>query len=184
MESDNDRIGSKEPMKILEYSVECPVCGSKILVEEYLYEMPLVGKVLIASGTCSVCGYKFSDVRLAEPKGPRRIIYRVEKPGDENAIVIRASTASIKIPELGIEITPGIAARGYITTVEGIILDVFEKTEFLCSSGDAPRDKCLEKIRELEEARDVKKPYTIVLEDPDGVSAILSPKARIEPLNK
>ncbi len=170
--------------KILVYEIGCPLCRKRMVVEEYLYEMPYVGKVLIATGKCSQCGYRFNDVRLAEPREPRRIVYRVERPGDENAIVIRASTASIKIPELGVEITPGPASTGYITTVEGIILDVIEKTEFLCSSGDAPRDKCVEKLDELRSARDVRKPFTLVIEDPDGVSAILSDKAHIEPLEK
>lgn len=153
------------------------------MVEEYLYEMPLVGKVLIASGTCNYCGYRFSDVRLAEPREPRKIVYNVEKPGDENALVIRASTASIKIPELGVEITPGPASRGYITTIEGIILDVIEKTKFLCSSPDAPKKTCDEKIKELEDARNVAKPFTIIIIDPEGVSAIISDRVKIIPLN-
>ena len=174
---------SKELEKILEYEIDCPMCKRKMNIEEYLYEMPMVGKVLIASGTCNYCGYKFSDVRLAEPREPRKILYSVEKPGDENAVVIRASTASIKIPELGVEITPGPAARGYITTVEGIILDIIEKTKFLCSSPDAPKENCDKKLRELEEARNVAKPFTLIIIDPEGVSAILSDKARIIPLN-
>ena len=174
---------SKDLEKILEYEIECPTCRTRMMVEEYLYEMPLVGKVLIASGTCNYCGYRFSDVRLAEPREPRKIVYNVEKPGDENALVIRASTASIKIPELGVEITPGPASRGYITTIEGIILDVIEKTKFLCSSPDAPKKTCDEKIKELEDARNVAKPFTIIIIDPEGVSAIISDRVKIIPLN-
>mgnify|MGYP000129572320 CR=1 FL=1 len=172
----------KDLEKILEYEIDCPSCRRKMRIEEYLYDMPMVGKVLIASGTCSYCGYKFSDVRLAEPRKPRKIVYDVKKPGDENALVIRASTASIKIPELGVEITPGPASRGYITTIEGIILDVIEKTKFLCSSPDAPKENCERKIRELEKARNVAKPFTIIIIDPEGVSAIISKKAQIIPL--
>jgi len=176
-------LHSKDLEKILEYEIECPTCRTRMMIEEYLYEMPLVGKVLIASGTCNYCGYRFSDVRLAEPREPRKIVYNVEKPGDENALVIRASTASIKIPELGVEITPGPASRGYITTIEGIILDVIEKTKFLCSSPDAPKKTCDEKIKELEDARNVAKPFTIIIIDPEGVSAIISDRAKIIPLN-
>ena len=174
---------SKDLERILEYEIECPTCRMRMMIEEYLYEMPLVGKVLIASGTCNYCGYRFSDVRLAEPREPRKIVYNVEKPGDENALVIRASTASIKIPELGVEITPGPASRGYITTIEGIILDVIEKTKFLCSSPDAPKKTCDEKIKELEDARNVAKPFTIIIIDPEGVSAIISDRVKIIPLN-
>jgi zinc finger protein len=87
------------PKKILEYSVECPVCGRSMKVEDYLYEVPRIGKVIISTGRCSYCGYRWSDVRLAEPRKPRKIIYRVEKPGDENALIVRASSASRPCPE-------------------------------------------------------------------------------------
>ncbi|ADI31549.1 ZPR1 zinc finger domain-containing protein [Staphylothermus hellenicus] len=169
--------------KILEYTVKCPVCGSEMKVEEYLYDMPLVGKVIISSGRCQRCGYKWSDARLAESRGPRKIIYRVEKPGDENALVIRASTASIIIPELGVEIKPGPAALGYITTVEGLIMDIIEKTEFICSEPDAPLDECKKKLDQLRKARDGLIKYTIIIIDPGGVSTIVSDKKREEPLS-
>ncbi len=170
------------PRKILEYSVNCPVCGSSMAVEEYLYDMPMVGKVIISTGRCPRCGYRWSDVRLAETRGPRRIIYRVESPDDVNALVIRASTATIRIPELGVEIKPGPAAKGYITTVEGIIIDVLEKAEFLCSDEKASLEKCREKIELLKKARDGKVKYTVILEDPEGVSAIVSSKVKVEKL--
>ncbi len=172
--------GGTGPQKILEYTIKCPVCGRDMKVEEYLYDMPLVGKVILSSGRCEVCGYRWSDVRLAEPRGPRKIIYRVERPGDENTVIIRASTATIRIPELGVEIIPGPASRGYITTIEGLILDILEKTEFLCSEPDAPLEECKKKIELLKKARDGKIKYTVIMEDPEGVSAILSEKAKLE----
>ncbi|RLG90919.1 MAG: hypothetical protein DRO16_01320 [Thermoprotei archaeon] len=170
--------------KILEYNVKCPICGREFKVEEHLYNMPLVGKVIISSGRCDHCGYKWSDVRLAESKGPRKIVYTVEKPGDENAILIRSSTAAIIIPELGVEIYPGPAAMGFITTIEGLIMDIIEKTEFLCSEPDAPEKECIEKLDLLRKARDGHIKYTIMLLDPEGVSAIISDKAVIMPLEE
>ena len=170
--------------KILEYNVNCPICGREFKVEEHLYNMPLVGKVIISSGRCSNCGYKWSDVRLAESKGPRKIAYTVEKPGDENAILIKSSTSAIVIPELGVEIYPGPAAVGYITTIEGLIIDIIEKTEFLCSEPDAPEKECKEKLELLKKARDGEIKYIVMLLDPEGVSAIISDKATIMPLEK
>lgn len=170
--------------KILEYAIKCPVCGAEMKIEEHLYDMPLVGKVIISSGRCPNCGYKWSDVRLAESKGPRKIVYTVEEPGDENALLIRASTASIVIPELGVEIKPGPAALGFITTIEGLIMDIIEKAEFLCSEPDAPERECIEKLEQLRKARDAAVKYTVIIIDPEGVSAIISEKAREEPLSK
>jgi len=168
--------------KILEYEVQCPICGSKFTVSDYLYEAPYVGKLIISGGVCSRCGYKWSDVRLAESRGARRIVYRVEKPDDVNALVVRASTATVRIPELGVEIIPGYAAQGYITTVEGLVLDILEKTKFLCESGEAPREECLEKISLLEKAANGEISYTIELLDPIGVSMIASNKVIEKPL--
>lgn len=170
--------------KILEYTIKCPVCGSEMKIEDHLYDMPLVGKVIISSGRCPRCGYKWSDARLAESRGARKIIYRVEKPGDENALVIRASTASIIIPELGVEIKPGPAALGYITTIEGLIMDIIEKTEFICSEPDAPLDECKKKLEQLRKARDGLIKYTIIIIDPEGVSTIVSDKTREELLSE
>ncbi len=167
--------------KILEYEFKCPVCGSKFIVNEYLYDAPYVGNLVISSGTCPVCGYKWSDVRLAESKGPRRIIYRVEEISDLNALVVRASTATVKIPELGVEIIPSYASQGYITTVEGIILDVLEKTKFICSSGEASEEKCREKIELFKKALNAEIRFTVEIIDPMGVSTIVSDKAVEEP---
>jgi len=168
--------------KILEYKVKCPICGSKINVSEYLYEAPYVGKLIISSGTCFNCKYKWSDVRLAESRGPRRIIYRVEDVKDLNALVIRSSTATVKIPEIEVEIIPGLAAQGYITTIEGIVMDIYEKTKFLCSEKEAPKEKCSEKLELLKKAMNGEIKYTVVIEDPMGVSAIVSHKTVEEEL--
>lgn len=170
--------------KILEYKIKCPVCNTNLCVEEFLYDMPLAGKVILSSGRCRRCGYRWSDVRLAEPRGPRKIVYKVDKPGDENAIVVRASTAAIAIPELGIEIKPGPAALGFITTIEGLIMDIIGKTKFLCSEPDAPLNECRKKLELLNKARDGLVKYTVILIDPEGVSAIVSEKAFEEPLSE
>ena len=170
--------------KVLEYEMECPICRTKFMVSEYLYEAPYVGKLIISSGVCPKCGYKWSDVRLAESKGPRKIVYRVEKPDDLNALVVRASTATVRIPELGAEIIPGYAAQGYITTVEGLVMDILEKTKFLCESGEASREECEKKIRELEKAVRGEIEFTVEIIDPMGTSMISSGKAREIPLSE
>ncbi len=184
MSGERQRRGETGPAKILEYTVKCPVCGADMRVEEYIYDMPGVGKVILTSGRCPRCGYRFSNVGLAETRGPVKITYRVEKPDDVNALVIRAATATIRVPELGLEIKPGPAAQGYITTVEGIMLDFIDKLDFMCSEPDAPRDKCIEKRRELEKARDGAIPYTLELYDPEGASHIQSKKAVVTPLSR
>ncbi len=177
-------MSEKKPKKILEYTIECPICGHNFKVEEFLYDMPLVGKIIISSGKCGNCGYRWNDVRLAEVKGPRKIVVEVRDPNDVNALVVRSSTASIVIPELGVEITPGPASLGYITTIEGVLLDVLDKVNFLCEEGEASPETCAEKKKMIEKARNGEIPFTFILIDPEGASTIVSDKARILPLEK
>jgi len=164
--------------------MKCPVCGNRFTVSDYLYEAPYIGKLLLSSGICGNCGYKWSDVRLAESRGPRRITYTVEKPDDLNALVIRSSSAKLMIPELGVEITPGYIAQGYITTVEGIIIDVYEKAEFICKNSNTASNNCRKKLEELKKALNASIRFTVVIEDPIGVSTIVSSRAKEEPLER
>ncbi len=174
-----------EPVKINETIMECPVCRKPTFkIEDYLYDMPLVGKVILTSGKCSSCGYRFTDVRLAEAQGPRKILFRVEKPDDVNVLVVKASTAAVVIPELELKMLPGPAATGFITTIEGLLERFLEALEAACSAPDANREACEKARRLIEDAKEGRLKYTVVIYDPEGVSAVLSEKARIEKLSE
>ncbi|MEM1661649.1 MAG: ZPR1 zinc finger domain-containing protein [Desulfurococcaceae archaeon] len=166
-------------VKILEYEMKCPVCGNVFKLSDYLYEAPLFGQIIISSGVCLNCGYKWSEERLASSNKPIRITYRVDKIDDLNAIVIRSPVAVVKVPELGLELKPSYYSQGYITTVEGLIQDFYDKLLFLCSNA-SDGNECFEKIVMLEKALRVDYPYTIVIEDLSGISKILSDKAVVE----
>jgi zinc finger protein len=174
-------IAGVEPVKINEMTVECPVCRRPTLkVEDYLYDMPLVGKVILTVGKCSNCGYRFTDVRLAEAQGPRKIVFKVEKPEDVNVLVVKASTAAVIIPELNLKMIPGPAATGFISTVEGVLERFLEALEAACSSPDADKEACRRAREMITAAKEGKIKYTLVIVDPEGVSAILSDKAIVE----
>ncbi len=169
--------------KLGEMAVRCPSCGREELVlEDYLYDVPHVGRVILTSGRCRHCGYKFNDIRLAEARHPRRLVLRVEGPDDLNALVVRASSSSILIPELGLEMKPGPASQGFITTVEGVLARFLEALHVACSSPDADREACKRKEAEIVEAMRGRRSFTLVLEDPEGVSTVASSKVVEEPL--
>lgn len=162
--------------KVLDYEMKCPVCGSNFTVNDYLYEVPFFNKIIISSGVCGGCGYKWRDVRLVEFGKPIKVLYRVEEPGDLNALIVRSVSATVRILELDLELKPGYFAQGYITTVEGILLDFYEKTKLLCSDNlDNPQ--CVEKLKLIEKAVNVEFSYTVEVVDPLGASKIVSDKA-------
>ncbi len=171
-----------EPQKLFETRVKCPSCGhDELVVEDYLYEIPYIGKIVLSTGRCRRCGYRFNDVRAAEAKDPRLLKLRVETPDDLNVLVVRASTASIEIPELGLLMEPGPASQGFITTVEGVLERFREVLELLCREDG---EECRARLEELEKAKRGEKPFTLVIRDPEGVSVIASPKVVEEPLRK
>ncbi len=171
-------------VELAEYEGKCPICQGKLVIKDYKYTAPLVGDLLISVSKCENCGFKHTDVFLLSTNEPRKVVYRVEEPGDDRALLVKSSTCKIEVPELGVTIEPGIYSQGYITTVEGIILDVISITESLCSSGDAPLDKCNEVLDKLRKAHRNELPYTVILYDYLGVCDIINDKKKpvYEPL--
>ena len=169
------------PLKILEYKARCPLCGKEGVVEEFLYKIPFFGEVLLSTFKCPHCGYKHSDVTSLEESEPVQILYRIEKPGDERALFIKSSAATIKIPEVDIEVSPGLFSQGEITTVEGVITRVIDVLRYACEN---PSPACSSKIDYLEGVLRGLKPVTIVVSDPTGVSRILSEKAIVKKLSE
>ncbi len=171
--------------KLSEQRIKCPSCGKEtLIVTDYLYEMPYIGRVILSTGKCENCGYKYSDVRLAEAKEPGKIVLKVQHPEDLNALVVRSSSASILVPELGLEMLPGPASEGFITTVEGVLERFLEALEAACNSPDSDQKACEEARRKITEAKEGKRTFTLVVVDPEGVSTIVSPKARRLPVSK
>ena len=173
-----------KPVKIGESKIRCPVCGNEMTIEDYIYTVPRLGKIVISSGRCPRCGYKYSDVRLAEAGEPRKIIYRVESPEDLNALVVRSSSAAVLVPELGLEMLPGPASEGFITTVEGVLERFLEALEAACSAPDADREACRRAREMIEKAKRGEEKFTLVIVDPEGVSAVDSDKAVVTSVDK
>ncbi len=178
-----------EPVKLHEEITKCPACGKQTLhVTIYVYRVPLIGDIVMTTGKCTNCGFTFRDVRVAEQKQPQRLILDVEKPEDLNALVVRAPSATVKIRGLSeegdLEMKPGPIADGFITTVEGVLHRFREVLEFLCEEPDVDKEKCKRVLGRLREAIEGKRRFQLIIEDPEGVSAIASKKVRVEPLEQ
>jgi len=150
--------------------IECLNCGEKeFRVTIYIYEVPFFRNILIETGVCSKCGFRRTDVSVADVGKPKRIILKVKSDKELNALVLKSSTALLRIPELGIEVAPGPAAPGYITTVEGILHRVLEHVPAECFEENS---KCHGKVREIMNAAEGKKQFTLIIEDYYGRSGI------------
>lgn len=146
-------------------------------------DLPYLGKSLETMLRCPSCGYRHTDFVLTETKDPTRHTYTVATEADMSVRVVRSSSGTVHIPELGILIEPGIASDAFITNVEGILARVERVLDQLHrDSDDGGQKRRIEGLLETFTAlRDGKAdPVTLILEDPFGNSAILHEDVKAE----
>ena len=163
------------------------MCKTKNLtLTEEEKEIPYFGKCYLFSMTCSNCKYHISDVEAEEKKDPSRYTIEINSEKDMQIRIIKSSTAAIKIPQLRMEVTPGPASIGYISNIEGVIerfKKIIEDQRDLSEDEEEKKTakNLLKKIWKIK-LGDI--PIKMILEDPDGNSAIISEKAKVEKLKK
>ncbi len=180
-----DRLLSRaDSPPILLYKDEkalCPSCGSRTLaISEYLYTVPYFNKIVITIGSCASCGYKFRDIRLAEASSPKKIEIRIESEKELSYLVAKSPLAALAIKELDVNVVPGRASLGFITTVEGIVDRFIEVARSVCPHIESASDrglceKTLEKLLLVKEGR---LKATIVICDYDGMSKVVGEGVR------
>ena len=150
--------------------VRCPTCGDPNLgISIHLVEVKFFGNVVIESGRCPTCGFLYRDVYLADYGEPKRYEVKVTKDSGDY-LLVKSSSATVIIPELGIEITPGPAAQGYITTARGVLERVAELLSGACNELG---ESCWERLKEVDRALRGELDYTLILEDPLGKSTVV-----------
>ncbi len=170
-------------MDVLEHQ-PCPFCSAKTLtLTQDEQDIPYFGKVFLFSMACSSCKAHHADVESAEYKEPCKITFEMTSDKDLNVRVVKSSTATLKIPQLRLSVTPGPGSEGYISNIEGVLArfeKVIEGQRDLAEEEDKTSAKnLLKKIRKVKFG-DI--PITIIIEDPSGNSAIISDKTVIEKL--
>lgn len=162
----------------------CPSCDGRGL--EYTTEpvdLPYLGKSLQIVLRCLACGYRHHDFVLTEHREPTRYTFVITKAEDMSVRVVRSSSGTVRIPELGISIEPGIASEAFVSNLEGILVRVERVLGQLLR--DAESDEIRGKVTDLLDVmlalREGKGPaVTVILEDPFGNSAILGEGATHE----
>ena len=161
----------------------CPICDSDI---EYRYQtetIPHFSDVMFISSSCP-CGFHYCDTLLLSGGEPARWQIRVDSVQDLSVRVVRGSSGTIEIPDLGVRIDPGPACEAFISNVEGILLRVTQVVEqILPGLQGSERENAMALLDRIGEVREGKVPVTLVIEDPCGNSAIVSEKAEKVPLS-
>ncbi|MFH1409244.1 MAG: ZPR1 zinc finger domain-containing protein, partial [Nanoarchaeota archaeon] len=158
---------------------DCPFCRKKTLtLSEHERDVPYFGRVYIFSMSCEGCKYHKADVEAVEQKEPVKFTLEISSEEDMKIRIVRSSQATVKLPHIA-SITPGPAANGYITNVEGILRRVKHQIEV---SRDTEEDEVLKKkaknlLKKLNKVMWGQEKLKLIIEDPGGNSAIISEKA-------
>jgi len=148
--------------------------------------IPYFGDIMYISANCK-CSFRFADTMILTSKEPIRYELTVESLEDLDARVIRSTSGTIRIPEMGINIEPGTVSDSYITNIEGVlqrVRGVLEMAGRLVQDEDEKFSRSQELLRMLDEVIEGKRTITVIIEDPMGNSAIISKKARECKLSK
>jgi zinc finger protein len=160
----------------------CPFCNEKTLsLTETTRDVPFFGVCHIFSMDCSSCKYHKADVEPEQSAGePVKYTLDISSEEDMKIRIIKAAEATVKIPYIG-EIEGGENANGYITNVEGIFNRIKVQIEHLKNAADEEdeelKTKAKNQLKKLTRIMWGQEKAQLIIEDPSGNSAIISPKA-------
>jgi zinc finger protein len=161
----------------LEEKSECPFCGRESLESSFTgLNIPYFSEIFLVKFHCSLCGYNVSDFLSTRYGKPIRCVYEVKNEEELTTRVIRATTGTIRIPELGTVIEPGPASQAFVTNVEGVIANILAiaETARKWTESDDEKNNCDLAIEKIKKAQSGELPFTIILEDPFGNSMIIA----------
>jgi zinc finger protein len=163
----------------------CPLCADVLTFKFSTDDIPFFGEIMLVSASCS-CGFKYADtITLNEGEAAR---YQIEFDSSDFATrVIRSSSGTVQIPELGVTIEPSSASEGFVSNVEGVLCRVEEVIVMATkwSSNDPGKRELGNQLLEMiDSVRKGTSTMTLVIDDPFGNSAIISPRAQRRALSE
>jgi zinc finger protein len=159
-----------------ELGIVCPTCNkANLIVRSMLYSIPFFNELAMFSMECPSCNFAHSDVFSAEQRKPARFTLHIDKPGLLRARVVRSGSGTFRLPEFGIDVEPGPAAESFITNVEGVLQRTMSVVQTAIGFADKPEEKAkgAEILANMNRAIEGEFPFTLVIEDPAGVSGII-----------
>ena len=160
-----------------ELGIVCPTCNeANLRVSSMLYSIPFFNELAMFSMECPSCNFRHSDVFSAEQRKPARFTLHIDKPELLRARVVRSGSGTFRLLEFGIDVEPGPAAESFITNVEGVIQRTMSVVETAIRFAEKPEEKAkgAEILANMNRAIEGDFPFTLVIEDPAGVSGIIS----------
>jgi zinc finger protein len=155
----------------------CPSCGAAgtFKIMGRIDDIPYFGEVMETLLTCSNCNLKHADVMCLGERKPMRYELKITSESDLMVRVVKSSTGTMKVPELGVIIEPGPASEGYVSNVEGVLDRVEQVVKLALKKASAARRRRGETvIKKIKAIRGGKLKARLIVMDPFGHSAIVA----------
>ena len=142
--------------------------------------IPYFKELVIMSFSCDFCGAKSRDIKTGGEvsEKAKKITMSVDCEDDLKRDVFKSETALLQLPELEIELLMGTLG-GMYSSIEGLLNQVkdhlSENNPFFGDSDDKFRQRMQQVLNSLQECIDLKRKFTIILDDPLGNSFIQNP---------
>eukprot|EP00002_Diphylleia_rotans_P013348 TRINITY_DN2608_c0_g1_i1.p1 TRINITY_DN2608_c0_g1~~TRINITY_DN2608_c0_g1_i1.p1 ORF type:complete len:489 (-),score=114.03 TRINITY_DN2608_c0_g1_i1:144-1610(-) len=157
----------------------CSSCRAPGDFKSYYTRIPYFKEVIIMSFTCDFCGFKTNDIKPGGATSDKglTITLKVSEAKDMERDILKSDTASIEVPEIGLELASGTLG-GKLTTVEGILQSAKEQlvqaSSFMMgdSAGMGDRENFVKFFRDLDSILALERPFTFIMHDPMGNSFI------------
>jgi len=173
----------------LESKIEhpCPICHSQagLTLTVHTSEIAYFGEHTEMTLMCDECGWRHTDFIPSEGKKPSVWSLTVNSAEQMSTRVVRSSSCTVRVVELGLEVEPGDNASGYISNVEGVLKRFEDAIGIILRSamiegeeGIEQVEACQELIGRLSRVREGEDSVELLLLDPMGHSQILSDQAK------
>ena len=168
----------------LEYP--CPICNSQngLILNVHTSEIPYFGEHTEMTIICNECGWRHTDFIPSEGKKPSVWSLVIDNSDLMTPRVVRSSSCTVRVVELGLEVEPGDNATGYISNVEGVLNRFSDAISMIqrgaIRDGEEGKEKvesCQELIDRISRVKKGEEPVELLLLDPNGHSQILHESA-------
>ncbi|OIV93319.1 hypothetical protein TanjilG_23091 [Lupinus angustifolius] len=160
------------PEEVMTFPSTCGACVTQCETRMFVTNIPYFQEVIVMASTCDSCGYRNSELKPGGriPEKGKTITLHVKNVKDLSRDVIKSDTASVKVPEVDLELTSGTLG-GAVTTVEGLITKISESLErvhgftFGDSLQEDRKNKWLDFSTRLTKLLSLEEPWTLILDD-------------------
>ncbi|MBT3356767.1 MAG: ZPR1 zinc finger domain-containing protein [Euryarchaeota archaeon] len=159
----------------------CPICSSisGLTMIVHSSEIPYFGEHTQMTMMCDKCGWRHTDFIPAEGKKPGAWEMNVDSIEKMNVRIVRSSSCTVIIEELGLEVEPGGSSTGYISNIEGVLnrfedaVSLIYRQSLTDSTERENQEKCSQLLSEINLVKNGELPVKLQLLDPMGHSQIL-----------